>query len=133
MAPQELSKSDVVKIIDQLDKLLLSFPLDSTLQKACLAKRRSEHSYKRAPSYMEVASMKLKQDVESSWKCLFVSANEGESGAQQAFCYVKSLSLFLRVGCFVDAKEEKSECKLCERGGFVTSSGIYYLPYSPCM
>jgi len=38
-----------------------------TLQKACLAERRSEHSYKRAPSYMDVASMKLKQDVESSW------------------------------------------------------------------
>jgi len=52
-----------------------------------------------------------------------VSASEGESEAQQAFCYVKSLSLFLRVGRFVDANEEKSECKLslspvgeCERG-----------------
>jgi len=61
--------------------------------------------------------MKLKQDVESSWKSLFVSANEGKSGAQQAFCNVKSLSLFLRVGRFVDAKEGKSECQLCERGG----------------
>jgi len=28
----------------------------------------------------------------------------------------------LRVGRFVDAKEEESECKLCEREGFVTSS-----------
>jgi len=65
--------------------------------------------------------MKLKQDVESSWKSLFVSANEGKSGAQQAFCNVKSLSLFLRVGRFVDAKEGKSECQLCERVGFVTS------------
>jgi len=49
-----------------------------------------------------------------------VSASEGESEAQQAFCYVKSLSLSLRVGRFVDANEEKSECKLCERGGFIT-------------
>jgi len=24
------------------------------------------------------------------------------------------------MGRFVDAKEEKSECKLCERGGFTT-------------
>jgi len=64
--------------------------------------------------------MKLKQDVESSWQCPFVSASEEESEAQQAFCYVKSLSLFLRVGRFVDAKEEKSECKLCERVGFTT-------------
>jgi len=70
---------------------------------------------------MDVASMKLKQDVESSWKSLFVSANEGKSGAQQAFCNVKSLSLFLRVGRFVDANEEESKCKLCERVGFVTS------------
>jgi len=52
--------------------------------------------------------MKLKQDVESSWKCPFVSASEGESEAQQAFCYVKSISLFLRVGRFVDANEEES-------------------------
>jgi len=37
MAPQELSKSDIVKIIDQLDKLLPSFSLDFTLQNACLA------------------------------------------------------------------------------------------------
>jgi len=65
--------------------------------------------------------MKLKQDVESSWQCPFVSASEEKSGAQQAFCNVKSLSLFLRVGRFVDANEEKSECKLCERGGFTTS------------
>jgi len=42
MVPQELS-SDVVKIIEQLDKLLPSFPLDFTLQNTCLAKRRSEH------------------------------------------------------------------------------------------
>ena len=27
---------------------------------------------------------------------------------------------FLRVGRFVDANEEKSECLLCERGGFAT-------------
>ena len=60
-----------------------------TLQKACLAKRRSEHSYKRAPSYMDVASMKLKQDVESSWQCPFVSVSEEESEAQHAFCNVK--------------------------------------------
>ena len=60
-----------------------------TLQKACLAKRRSEHSYKRAPSYTDVASMKLKQDVESSWKCPFVSVSEEESEAQHAFCNVK--------------------------------------------
>ncbi len=50
-----------------------------TLQKACLAKRRSEHSYKRAPSYTDVASMKLKQDVESSWQCPFVSVSEEEA------------------------------------------------------
>jgi len=56
MIPHELSKSDIVKIIKQLDKLSPSFPLDFTLQKACLAKRRSEHSYKRAPSYMDVAN-----------------------------------------------------------------------------
>ncbi|RKX44243.1 MAG: hypothetical protein DRP27_06895, partial [Thermotogae bacterium] len=56
---------------------------------ACLAKRRSEHSYKRAPSYTDVASMKLKQDVESSWQCPFVSASKEESGAQHAFCNVK--------------------------------------------
>ncbi|RKX43142.1 MAG: hypothetical protein DRP27_08495 [Thermotogae bacterium] len=37
MVPQELSKSDVVKIIDQLDKLLPPFSLDFTLQKACCA------------------------------------------------------------------------------------------------
>jgi len=37
MVPQGLSKSDIVKIIDQLDKLLLSFPPDFTLQNACLA------------------------------------------------------------------------------------------------
>jgi len=39
----------------------------------------------------------------SSWKCPFVSASEGRSGAQQAFCNVKSLSLFFaRVifGCY---------------------------------
>jgi len=59
------------------------------LQKACLAKRRSEHSYKRAPSYMDVASMKLKQDVESSWQYPFVSVSEEESKAQHAFCNVK--------------------------------------------
>ena len=59
--------------------------------------------------------MKLKQDVESSWECPFVSVSEEESGAQQAFCNVKSLSLFLRAGRFVDANEEESECKLCER------------------
>jgi len=53
-----------------------------------------------------------------------VSASEGESEAQQAFCYVKSISLFLRVGRFVDANEEKSECKLCEREGFTTSSSM---------
>jgi len=47
------------------------------------------HSYKRAPSYMDVASMKLKQDVESSWKCPFVSVSEEESEAQHAFCNVK--------------------------------------------
>jgi len=41
--------------------------------------------------------------------------------------------LSLRVGRFVDANEEESECKLCDREGFVTSSGIYYLPYPPCM
>ena len=58
MVPQELS-SDVVKIIEQLDKLLPSFPLDFTLRNACLAKRRSEHSYKRAPSYTDVASFSL--------------------------------------------------------------------------
>ena len=69
----------------------------------------------------------------SSWKCPSVSASEGESEAQQAFCNVKSSISFLRVGRFVDAKEEKSECKLCKREGFVTSSGIYYLPYPPCM
>ena len=59
------------------------------MQKACLAKRRSEHSYKRAPSYTDVASMKLKQDVESSWQCPFVSVSEEESEAQHAFCNVK--------------------------------------------
>ena len=59
------------------------------MQKACLAKRRSEHSYKRAPSYMDVASMKLRQDVESSWQCPFVSVSEEESEAQHAFCNVK--------------------------------------------
>jgi len=49
-----------------------------------------------------------------------VSASEGESEAQQALCNVKSLSLFLRVGRFVDANEGESECELCERGGFTT-------------
>ncbi|RKX45207.1 MAG: hypothetical protein DRP27_04760, partial [Thermotogae bacterium] len=33
--------------------------------------------------------MKLKQDVESSWECPFVSVSEGRSGAQQASCNVK--------------------------------------------
>ena len=56
----------------------------------------------------------------SSWKCPFVSASEEKSEAQQAFCNVKSSISFLRVGRFVDAKEEKSECKLCERVGFAT-------------
>jgi len=37
-----------------------------------------------------------------------VSASKEKSEAQQAFCYVKSISLFLRVGRFVDAKEEES-------------------------
>jgi len=59
------------------------------LQNACLAKRRSEHSYKRAPSYTDIASMKLKQDVESSWLCPFVSVSKEESEAQHAFCNVK--------------------------------------------
>ncbi len=66
--------------------------------------------------------MKLKQDVESSWKCPFVSVSEEESEAQQAFCNVKSSISFLRVGRFVDANEEKSECELCERVEFITSS-----------
>jgi len=39
---------------------------------------------------MNVASMKLKQDVESSWKCPFVSVSEEEGEAQHAFCNVKS-------------------------------------------
>jgi len=47
-----------------------------------------------------------------------MSASEGESEAQQAFCNVKSS--VLRVGRFVDAKEGESECKLCERVGFTT-------------
>jgi len=38
---------------------------------------------------MDVASMKLKQDVESSWQCPFVSVSEEESEAQHAFCNVK--------------------------------------------
>ena len=54
----------------------------------------------------------------------FVSVSEEKSEAQQAFCYVKSISLFLRVGRFVDANEEESECKLCERVGFVRVSII---------
>jgi len=62
----QIDDIDIVKIIEQLDRLLSSSTLDFTLQKACLAKRRSEHPYKRAPSYTDVASMKLKQDVESS-------------------------------------------------------------------
>ena len=33
--------------------------------------------------------MKLKQDVESSWQCPFVSVSEEESEAQHAFCNVK--------------------------------------------
>jgi len=33
--------------------------------------------------------MKLKQDVESSWKCPFVSVSEEEGEAQHAFCNVK--------------------------------------------
>ncbi|RKX43499.1 MAG: hypothetical protein DRP27_08040, partial [Thermotogae bacterium] len=35
-------------------------------------------------------SMKLKQDVESSWKCPFVSVSEEKSEAQHAFCKVKT-------------------------------------------
>jgi len=38
---------------------------------------------------MDVASMKLKQDVESSWQCPFVSVSKEESEAQHAFCNVK--------------------------------------------
>jgi len=34
--------------------------------------------------------MKLKQDVESSWECPFVSVSEGRSEAQHAFCNVES-------------------------------------------
>jgi len=49
-----------------------------------------------------------------------VSVSEEESEAQQAFCNVKSSISFLRVGRFVDANEEKSECLLCERVGFTT-------------
>jgi len=56
----------------------------------------------------------------SSWKCPFVSASEEKSEAQQAFCNVKSS--VLRVGRFVDTNEEKSECQLCERGGFAHPS-----------
>jgi len=63
--------------------------------------------------------MKLKQDVESSWQCPFVSVSEEKSEAQQAFCNVKSSIPFLRVGRFVDVNEEKSECLLCEREGFI--------------
>jgi len=37
--------------------------------------------------------MKLKQDVESSWQCPFVSASEEKNEAQQAFCYVKASAL----------------------------------------
>ena len=33
--------------------------------------------------------MKLKQDVESSWQCPFVSVSEEKSEAQHAFCNVK--------------------------------------------
>jgi len=33
--------------------------------------------------------MKLKQDVESSWQCPFVSVSKGRSEAQHAFCNVK--------------------------------------------
>ena len=29
-------------------------------------------------------------------------------------------------GSFVDAKEEKSECLLCERGGFVVTSFFFF-------
>jgi len=39
---------------------------------------------------MDVASMKLKQDVESLWQCPFVSVSKEESEAQHAFCNVKS-------------------------------------------
>ncbi len=53
-----------------------------------------------------------------------MSASEEKSGAQHAFCNVKSSISFLRVGRFVDAKEEESECKLCERVGFTTSSAL---------
>jgi len=72
----QIDDIDIVKIIEQLDRLLSTSTLDFTLRNACLAKRRSEHSNKRAPSYTDVASMKLKQDVESSWKCPFVSVSE---------------------------------------------------------
>jgi len=58
---------------------LLPFSLDFTLQECLSCGAPNEHSYKRAPSYTDVASMKLKQDVESSWKCPFVSASEGKA------------------------------------------------------
>jgi len=53
-----------------------------------------------------------------------VSASEEKSEAQHAFCNVKSSISILRMGRFVDANEEKSECKLCERVGFTTSSAF---------
>jgi len=45
-----------------------------------------------------------------------------KSEAQQAFCNVKSSISFPRVGRFVDENEGKSECLLCERVEFITSS-----------
>jgi len=83
-----------------------------TLQKACLAKHRSEHSYKRASSYTDVASMKLKQDVESSWQCPFVSVSEEKSGAQHAFCNVKSPPLsFARVALWMRTRKKAKHNK----------------------
>ena len=50
-----------------------------------------------------------------------VSVCECERGKKRSTTSILQCEILsLRAGRFVDAKEGKSECKLCERGGFIT-------------
>ncbi|MDI3517586.1 MAG: hypothetical protein PWP09_1652, partial [Thermotogota bacterium] len=78
-----------------------------------LAECRSKHSYKRSPSHTDVASRKLRQDVESFWERSFVSACEETSGAQLRKLHAGTfLSLFARGALLMRAKEKASESRV---------------------
>jgi len=88
-----MKKLDMEEISRLILKAVKKFVVvDSTLIYYGRKKRRWTKLhvfYIRVPSYTDVASKKLKQDVESSWQCPFVSVSKEESEAQHAFCNVK--------------------------------------------